>query len=70
MLKFAKSVLMFFNHQFLPMQFLIQPYTVGSLFENYDHWIVKVPLSCNLMGYLLAIIKTSGDELNLPSNGF
>ena len=44
-------------------------YTVSSLFENYP-WIVKVPLSCNLMGYLLAIIKTSGDESNLPSNGF
>ena len=50
-------------------QFLIQPYTVSSLFENH-HWIIKVPLACNLMGYLLAIIKTSGNESNLPSNDF
>ena len=58
-----------FKHQVLPRQFFIQLYNVSSLFEN-CHWIVKVPLSLNLMGYLLAIIKTGEDELNLPSNGF
>ena len=50
----AKSAFMF-NHQFFArrLQFLIQPYTVSFLFEK-CHWSIKVALSCNLMGNLLA----------------
>ena len=56
-----------FNHQF---SFL-------KLFEVFDtgmhcqfvvqncHWSIKVPLSCNLMGYLLAI-KIKGHDFNMP----
>ena len=50
------------------LKFLIESRTVSSLFEN-CHWSVRVPLSCNLMGYLLAI-KIRGHEFNLPSDGF
>ena len=59
-----------FNHQFFSsyLKFLIQACTVSLLFEN-CHWSLKVPLSCNLMGYLLAI-KINGHEFNLPRNGF
>ena len=69
MLKFAKGTV-WLNHQFFPrnLKFLIESHTASSLFEN-CHWSVKVPLSCNLMDYLLAI-KIRGHEFNLPSDGF
>ena len=50
------------------LKFLIESHTISSLFEN-CHWSVKVPLCCNLMGYLLGI-KIRGHEFNLPSDGF
>ena len=61
---------MFIHEITFPREFVVfdTANIVSSLFEN-CHWIVKVPLSCNLMGYLLAI-KISGDGLNLSSNGF
>jgi len=69
MLKLAENSF-WFNHQFFSsyFKFLIQACTVSLLFKN-CHWSLKVPLSCNLMGYLLAI-KINGHELNLPRNGF
>ena len=69
MLKFAEGTV-WLSHQFLArnLKFLIESHTVSSLFENY-HLSVKVPLSCNLMGYLLAI-KIRGHEFNLPSDCF
>ena len=68
-LKFAESSF-WFNHQFFSsfFKFLMQACTVGLLFEN-CHWSVKVPLSCNLVCYLLAI-KIKGHKFNLPRNGF
>ena len=68
-LKFAEGTV-WLNHRFFPriLKFLIESHTVSSLFEN-CHWSVKVPLSCNLMDYLLAI-KIRGHEFNLPSDGF
>ena len=68
MLKFAKSAFVCI-HQFFPrhLQFLIQSYTVHSLFES-CHWSVKVALFCNLMGSLA--VKITADELYLRSNGF
>ena len=68
-LKFAESAV-WHNHQFFPMhlKFLIQSHSVSSLFENF-HWSFKVPLSCNVVGYLLAI-KIRGHEFNLPWDGF
>ena len=55
-----------FNQQFFQrhLKFLIQVYTVSFLFEN-CHCSVKVPLSCNFMGCILAI-KIRGHEFNLP----
>ena len=65
-LKFAESGF-WFNHKF----------SFPKLFEIFDtgmhcqfvvqncHWSVKVPLSCNLMGYLFAI-KIKGHEFNMP----
>ena len=68
-LKFAEGTV-WISHQFFPrnLKFLIESHCDSSLFEN-CHWSVKVPLSYNLMGYLLAI-KIRGDEFNLPSDGF